>query len=129
MSDTKDPNRKTTYTPEIDPKTGEKKRKRRYTAGVESIQIFERAMALSLETVSEGMAKTLNVYNERSQKSSKDKRDGALRAGLQNWSTAVGKGMSVAGDAPSTFIRAVTKGENGKGLRKLARILLPPPLR
>ncbi|MEO5951696.1 MAG: hypothetical protein ABIQ44_04425 [Chloroflexia bacterium] len=104
-------------------------RKRRYTEGLGGAQGIERAVTLSMEEVAKGFARTLKVYTKRSERSARDKKDGALREGLQNWAVAVSKGMSTAGLAPITLVKSVGKNGRSKGLEKLVRKFLPPPLR
>jgi hypothetical protein len=59
---------------------GRKKKKRRYSAGLGTIQHLERGVTESLETVTKGVARVFSEYSERSDKSARKKRDGALRA-------------------------------------------------
>ena len=86
------------------------KKKRRYTRGLSTIQHLERGMARSLETLAEGVARTFSEYSERSDKSARKKRDGALRDGIKNWTKALSKGMRVAGDAPYDFVKQMNRG-------------------
>jgi len=106
-----------------------KKKKRRYSAGLGTIQHLERGVARSLETVSKGVARVFSEYSERSDKSARKKRDGALRDGIENWTKALSKGMRVAGDAPYDFVKQVSRGRGSKQVRKTVRLLTPPPLR
>jgi hypothetical protein len=107
----------------------ERKKKRRYSAGLGTIQHLERGVARSLETVSKGVARTFSEYRERSDKSASKKRDGALRDGIENWTKALSKGMRIAGDAPYDFVRRVNRGSGSKQVRDTVRLLTPPPLR
>jgi hypothetical protein len=107
----------------------EKKKKRRYSGGLRGIQNLERGAAKSLDTLARGAARMFEVYNVEREKSSRKKRDGALRDGLANWAKAMSKGLRVAGDAPYDFIKTVNKGKGSKRLRKTVRIFIPPPLR
>ncbi|MFZ0306232.1 MAG: hypothetical protein WAL75_26340 [Terracidiphilus sp.] len=106
-----------------------KKKKRRYSAGLGTIQHLERGVARSLETVSKGVARVFSEYSERSDKSARKKRDGALRDGIENWTKALSKGMRIAGDAPYVFVKQVNRGRGSKQVRKTVRLLTPPPLR
>ena len=109
--------------------TGTKKKKRRYGRGMRGIQGLERGVTESLETVSEGVARMLRTYNKQREKSSRKKRDGALRDGMKNWAKAMGKGLRTAANAPYDFVRAANKGGGSKQVRKTVRLLIPPPLR
>jgi hypothetical protein len=109
--------------------TKKKKKKRRYTKGLRTIQNFERGVARSLDVLAEGFARVFSEYKERSEKSARKKRDGALRDGIENWTKAMGKGMSVSSKAPYDFAKTVTRGRASKQLRRTLRALTPPPLR
>jgi hypothetical protein len=106
-----------------------KKKKRRYSAGLGTIQHLERGVTRSLETVSKGVARAFKEYSERSDKSARKKHDGALRDGIENWTKALSKGMRVAGDAPHDFVRQINRGPGSKQVRDTVRLLTPPPLR
>lgn len=109
--------------------TKTKKRKRRYTRGLSGIQHLERGVARSLDVMAEGFARVFSDYKKRSDKSARKKRDGALRDGLENWTKAMGKGMSISSKAPYKFVRTVSRGRGTKQLRRTLRALVPPPLR
>ena len=107
-----------------------RKKKRRYSnIGMGTIQHLERGVTRSLETVSKGVARTFSEYSERSDKSARKKRDGALRDGIENWTKALSKGMRVAGEAPYEFVKQVNRGPGSKQVRDTVRLLTPPPLR
>jgi len=108
---------------------GRKKKKRRYSFGLGTIQELERGVTRSLETVTKGVARTFSDYTDRSDKSARKKRDGALRDGIENWTKALSKGMRIAGDAPYDFVRQVNRGPGSKQVRDTVRLLTPPPLR
>ena len=103
--------------------------KRKYSKGAKGILVLERAVSKSMEQISEGLTRTLQVYNKKSDKSSRKKRDGAFRDGLQNWAAAMSKGASTASEAPEILMKAVNKGPGGKSLRKIALSFVPPQLR
>jgi len=109
-------------------KTG-KKKKRRYSFGLGTIQHLERGVTRSLETASKGVARTFSEYSERSDKSARKKRDGALRDGIENWTKALSKGMRIAAKAPYDFVKDVNRGPGSKQVRDTVRLLTPPPLR
>jgi hypothetical protein len=106
-----------------------KKKKRRYSAGLGTVQHLERGVTRSLETVTKGVARVFSEYSERSDKSARKKRDGALRDGIENWTKALSKGMRIAGDAPYDFVKQVNRGPGSKQVRDTVRLLTPPPLR
>jgi hypothetical protein len=110
-------------------KVGVRKRKRRYSDGVGTIQHLERGVTRSLETVSKGVARAFSEYSERSDQSARKKRDGALRDGIENWTKALSKGMRIAGDAPYDFVKQLNRGPSSKQVRDTVRLLTPPPLR
>jgi len=105
------------------------KRKRRTSGGLDTIQKVERGMTRSLERVSKGVARMFSDYSKRREDSSREKRDGALRDAIENWSKAMSKGMRVASKAPNDFVKEVNRGRQSKRLRKTVRAFIPPPLR
>jgi hypothetical protein len=105
------------------------KKKRRYSRGLGTLQHLVRGAARSAETVTAGVARVFSTYNERSDKSARRKRDGALRDGIENWTKAFSKGLQVAGDAPYKFVKEVNRGPGSKQVRDSVRLLTPPPLR
>lgn len=109
--------------------TKPKKKKRRYTKGLSTVQHLERGVARSLDVMAEGVARVFSDYKKRSDKSARKKKDGALRDGIENWTKAMGKGMSISSKAPYKFVRTVSRGRGSKQLRRLVRSLTPPPLR
>jgi len=113
----------------VSQETKTKKKKRRYTKGLSAIQHFERGVAKSLDVMAEGFARVFSDYRERSDKSARRRKDGALRDGLENWTKAMGKGMGISSKAPYKFVRTVSRGRGSKQLRRLVRSLTPPPLR
>jgi hypothetical protein len=106
-----------------------KKKKRRFSQGLRTIQDVERGVTVSLRTVSAGVARVLSEYTERSEKSSRKKRDGALRDAIENWTKAMSKGMRMGGKAPYDFVKAVNSEGGSKPLRDTIKLLTPPPLR
>jgi hypothetical protein len=106
-----------------------KKKKRRFSQGLRTLQDVERGVTVSMRTVSAGVARVLSEYTERSEKSSRKKRDGALRDAIENWTKAMSKGMRVGGKAPYDFVKAVNSEGGSKPLRDTIKLLTPPPLR
>jgi hypothetical protein len=106
-----------------------KKRKRKYSRGLGTLQHVERGVTRSAATIAEGVAKVFTVYTERSDKSSRRKRDGALRDGIENWTKAMSRGLRVAGEAPYKLVREINRGPGSKQVRDTVRLLTPPPLR
>lgn len=109
--------------------TKSKKKKRRHTSGLVTIQHVERGITRSLERVSEGVARMFREYGERREDSSRKKRDGALRDALENWTKAMSKGMRTASKAPFDLVKGVSRGRGSKRVRKTIRAFVPPPLR
>jgi len=107
-----------------------KKRKRRYSnVALGTVQHLERGVTRSMAKVTEGVAKTLTVYTERSDRSARARKDGALRDGIENWTKALSKGLRIAGNAPYVFVKGVNRGRGAKQVRDAIRLLTPPPLR
>lgn len=87
-----------------------RKKKRKYTYGTQGFQTLERGLTTSLETVAEGMTKILGEYNSQRNKSSRKKRDGAIKDALENWAKALSEGAGTVGSAPLHLVKTVRKG-------------------
>lgn len=108
---------------------GGKKKKRKYSRGLRTVQDAERGLARASATLGKAVARGLSVYRKRSNKSSRKKRDGAIRDGIENWTRAMSRGMRVASKAPYQFVRRVNRRRVSKQIRDAVRLLTPPLLR
>lgn len=83
-------------------------KKHRSTAEVSQIALKSHRKTL------EGLARSARVLEEESDKSAHAKRDGALRDGLENSSTAMDELIDANAKIPSQFIRDLSKTKSFK---------------
>ena len=103
-----------------------KKKKRKYGPGLRSVQELERGMSEAGETLAKAVSRGLTVYRKRSNKSSRKRRDGAIRDAVQNWTKAVGKTVRDASDAPYDMVKTLNSNKISKQLRGVVKLASPP---
>ncbi len=103
-----------------------RKRKRKYTRGTRTYQEFEMGASRAVGELAKAVSKGLSTYRRRRNKSSRKRRDGALRDMLNNTGKAVSRGLKAGSDAPYEFAKAVNSRRFSKQLRNAVRIVLPP---
>jgi hypothetical protein len=109
------------------PKPPQKKRK--YSRGMRTGQEIERGLSRAASSLGDAVAATFNTYKDRSQNSAYNKRDGAVRDAIKNWTKATSKGMKKASDAPYEFIKSVNRGKASKQIRDAVKMFSPPMFR
>src|SRR6185503_12250938 len=70
---------------------GNKKKKRKYTRGTKDIQRLERGVTKASRRLSRAVASGFATYEKKRNKSSRKKRDGAIRDAIENWTRAYGR--------------------------------------
>jgi hypothetical protein len=108
---------------------GGRKKKRRTTRGLRDVQNFERGVTRSGETLSRAIMRGLKRYDRLRDKSSRKKRDGAIRDALDNWSRAAGRALRVASDAPYDFTKEINTKRFSRQLRDTVRMFSLPIFR
>src|SRR5262245_48557828 len=83
-----------------------KKKKRKYSRGLGSLQRAERGFAKANARVAQAVASGLSEYYRRDNRSSRKRRDGAIRDGVRNWSEALSKALRRGARAPRDFADA-----------------------
>jgi hypothetical protein len=106
-----------------------KKRRRKYSRGLKTTQRIERGVTKSTRRIARAISTGLGTYVERRDKSSRKRRDGAIRDGLKNWSKAVGKTMRKASNAPNDLTRAFDTKAVRRSVKFMARAIPLPFLR
>jgi hypothetical protein len=71
----------------------------------------------------------MSVYRRRENRSSRKKRDGALRDVVENVGKALGRGLRSGSDAPYEFAKAINSRRFSKQVRDAVRIVVPPIFR
>lgn len=85
-----------------------KRKKKKYTQGTKPLQRFFRGMTEAGGRASNSITKGLRVFNKRSRKSSRKRRDGMVRDSLRNASIGFSAGMNQLGMAPYEVARRVS---------------------
>src|SRR6185503_483168 len=67
------------------------KKKRKYTRGTKDIQRLERGVTKASRRLSRAVASGFATYEKKRNKSSRKKRDGAIRDAIENWTRAYGR--------------------------------------
>lgn len=88
-----------------------KKKKRRYSTGLELMQRRQRGVVQAFARAAEAVAVGAATYRDRSEASAFKKRDGAVRDRLKNWSKAVNKAMKVARKVPRDLVKPIDTPE------------------
>ncbi len=105
------------------------KKKRRYSRGLRASQELERGVSNAAATFSDGLAQAFKTYRKRSRSSSENKRDGAIRDAVKNWTKAYGEGMKIASDAPYEFVKTIDRGKTSRQIRDAVKMFSPPMFR
>jgi len=105
------------------------KKKRRTSRGLRDVQNLERGVTRSGETVARAVMRGLKRYDRLRDKSSRRKRDGAIRDALDNWSRAVGRTLRVGSDAPYDFTKEINTKRFSRQLRDTVRMFTLPIFR
>ena len=94
-----------------------KKKKRRTSAGLRDADQFVRRSSNASSRLARAVAKGFRTYAKETNKSSRKKRDGAIRDALENWSLGLGASLRAASRVPNDVVRAV----NTRTVRRQAR--------
>jgi len=93
------------------------KKKRRYSKGLEEIQQMERHLTRASHRMARGVEKGIANYRIKSIKSTKKKKDGAIRDFIPNSGIAITHALKEVGPVPHDVARAM----NTKPMRKRVR--------
>ena len=113
----------------IDYKKGKGKKKRKYSSGLKDVQNFERGASKAAQRLSRAVERGLSIYRKRRDKSSRKKKDGAIRDALENWSKGLGKSLRISSRAPFDLAKQLNTKGFSRQLRNTIRIITPPLFR
>lgn len=102
-----------------------KKKKHKYSRGTKNVQQLGRGMRKATARISKAVAKGLDDFYDRSEKSGGKRRDGALRDMTENMARAVGTSMRVFSKAPYDIARRLPNRMVATQVRAGLRILFP----
>lgn len=97
------------------------KKKRRYSKGLEEIQQMERHLMRASHRMVRSVEQGISNYRVRSAKSSKKKRDGAIRDYLPNSGIAMAHALKEVGPIPNDIARALNTKPMRRRLRRQLR--------
>jgi hypothetical protein len=103
-----------------------RKKKRRYSSGLKQLQQVERGAIKASGRLARAIDRGLRTYRNREDRSSRKRRDGAIRDGLKNWSRAVGRTLRVASRAPNDFTRRFNSKQFSRQVRDTLRAFSRP---
>ena len=109
--------------------TKKKRKKRRYSRGLKDVQNLERGLTRASKRISRALDRGLSRYIRLRDRSSRRKRDGAIRDVLKNASRALGRGLRAGSNAPYDLIRDINTKRFSRRLRDTVRYLTPPLFR
>lgn len=93
------------------------KKKKRYSKGLEEVQLVERHLTRATHRMARGVEKGIAQYRLKSIKSAKKKKDGAIRDFIPNTGIAMTHAIKEVGPVPQDVARAI----NTKPMRKRVR--------
>ena len=99
-----------------------KKKKRRYSKGLRDVQQTGRRFAKISESLSKGKLKGARTFRKANAKSSRKKKDGALRDFGKNLAKGMSASMRSSSSLPKDVARALSTRSSRKSLRKRLRI-------
>ena len=108
---------------------GKKKNKRKYTRGLKDVQRLERGVTKASRRLSRAVASGLATYEKRRDKSSRKKRDGAIKDAIENWTRAYGRAVRKGSDAPYDVARRLNTKRLSRPIRDAIRLVTPPVFR
>jgi hypothetical protein len=92
---------------------------RKYSKRNKSVQEFERRVSKGLHRVAKSVEAGLREWRAATDRSSRKRKDGAIRDALENSARAVGKQIRVASRVPEDAVRAVRALKVMKALRRV----------
>lgn len=115
-----------TQPPVVYRKRKRRKKKRRYSRGLRDVQRLGLGVVRASDRLTDAVAAGVTTFRKESNKSSRKRRDGAIRDALDNWSSAMSETIRKSADAPLDITRKVSTRRFGKQVRDVVR-LLPNP--
>jgi hypothetical protein len=100
-------------------KAKKRNKKKKYTQGTKPLQKLFIGMTEAGGRASNSVTKGLRVFNKRSRKSSRNRRDGLVRDSLRNASVGFSAGMNQLGLAPYEIARRISTRRVWKTFRAL----------
>lgn len=103
-----------------------KRKKRKYTRGLKGIQRFQLGGARASWRIGDAVADGLKEFRKRNDRSSRKRRDGALRDTFKNMSRAAGEVLRGSGKAPYDLARRLPNRAIWRQVRPAVQFLAWP---
>jgi len=96
-----------------------KKKKPKYSKNLKPIAKIEKGAVRAQRRLANAVVAGLETWEKRRDRSSKKKKDGAIRDALQNSAAAMSKSMRVASRAATDLVSSVPKARGWKAMRSI----------
>ena len=106
-----------------------KRKRRRYTSGLKTVQELGRGGIRASERLSKGLDRVFQSFRTRSDNSSKKKRDGLIIDSAKNFSKGAGKALRTASRAPNDLVKRVNTKGTTRQVRNIMRTIAWPLFR
>jgi hypothetical protein len=113
----------TTIVIDLRKKNKSKRKGRRYSEGIQSLEMSEAALTRAAERFSTAISEGLREYRRSRDRSSTAKEDGIIVDCVPNIGRGISEGMRVASSIPYDLARAINHREFEGGVRYVNRML------
>ena len=114
---------KTTIVIDLRKKDKGKGKKRRYSEGLQSLEMTEAALTRAVERFSFAMSGGVREYRRNRDRSSHAKEDGIIVDCVPNIGRGISESWRIAADIPSDIARAINHREFQNGIRYVTRMV------
>jgi DNA topoisomerase VI subunit B len=98
-----------------------KKKKRRYSKGLEDVQEVEAGLSRAVRKATRAIAEGTDTYDKARRKSARQKKDGAIRDFIPNLGEALSESLREASDIPADLADTLNTKSNRRRLRRRIR--------
>jgi predicted nucleic acid-binding Zn-ribbon protein len=98
-----------------------KKKKRRYSKGLEDVQEVEAGLSRAIRKATSAIAEGTATYDKARRKSARQKKDGAIRDFIPNMGEALSESLREASDIPADVADTLNTKSNRRRLRRRIR--------
>lgn len=102
-------------------KSKKKKKKNRYSGGLEDVQEFEAGISRAVRQAAQAVAKGTDRYEKARKKSARKKKDGAIRDFIPNMGEALSESLREASDIPAEVADALNTKSTRRRVRRRIR--------
>lgn len=103
-----------------------KKKKRRYSRGMKNAAKMQRGVNKAAARLAGAVTAGLETWRDRSEASSRKRRDGAVKDAMENWARAMSKTLRRASGVPRDLLRPMNTRRSRKRMLAVARFFVSP---